>query len=94
MRASGVRARWLPNDILGRRQIGTMLFKQLFRSVTAYNGGEFCDFELLESSAVSAKQRLTLNLLTLTVVSSEVHMRNKTGSSKNSSPWVLISVNI
>jgi IS30 family transposase len=46
-------------DVL-ERQIGATLFKQLFRSVTADNGGEFSDIEGIEYSALSSKQRLTL----------------------------------
>jgi IS30 family transposase len=46
-------------DVL-ERQIGATLFKQLFRSVTADNGGEFSDIEGIENSALSAKQRLIL----------------------------------
>jgi IS30 family transposase len=46
-------------DVL-ERQIGATLFKQLFRSVTADNGGEFSDIKGIEYSALSAKQRLIL----------------------------------
>jgi IS30 family transposase len=46
-------------DVL-ERQIGPTLFRQLFRSVTADNGGEFSDIEGIEYSALSTKQRLIL----------------------------------
>ena len=46
-------------DVL-ERQIGPTLFKQLFRTVTADNGGEFTDISGIEYSALSSKQRLVL----------------------------------
>ena len=46
-------------DVL-ERQIGPTLFRQLFRTVTADNGGEFSDIKGIENSALSAKLRLIL----------------------------------
>jgi len=46
-------------DVL-ERQLGPVLFRKLFKTVTGDNGGEFSDIEGIEQSALSGKQRLTL----------------------------------
>ncbi|MCX7028457.1 MAG: IS30 family transposase [Spirochaetes bacterium] len=42
------------------RQIGSLRFRTLFKSITADNGGEFSDVEALEGSSLCAKPRTQL----------------------------------
>jgi len=42
------------------RELGPTLFRELFKTITADNGGEFSDIEGIETSALSQKHRVTL----------------------------------
>ncbi len=42
------------------RELGPTLFRKLFKTITADNGGEFSDIEGIETSALSNKHRVTL----------------------------------